>query len=157
MLGGYEMYALDVLPAAYAAWLAGDLGRLMSLVAEDIVFAVNVPARVDSYVGNGCGKDLFAERLARLLDDYEVAAFTPRWIKPRGPLWRSAHVYYCYKARGTGLECDGTMRHHWRIVDGKIVHLELLIDAARMDAFRRLTQAERNADGSGGARRAVRC
>jgi hypothetical protein len=49
------------------------------------------------------------------------------------------------------------MRHHWRVVGGKIVHLELLIDAARMDAFRRMTQAERGGDGSGGARRAVRC
>ena len=152
------MYTLQVLSEAYDAWADGDLPALLELVADDIVFAVNVPARVDSYVGNGCGKGLFADRLARLLDDYEVAAFTPRWIKPRGPLWRSAHVSYCYKARGgTGLECDGTMRHHWRVVDRKIVHLELLIDAARMDAFRRLTQAERNGDGSGGARWAVRC
>jgi ketosteroid isomerase-like protein len=151
------MGELELLPAAYAAWIAGDLVRLLKLIANDVVFAVNVPARVDSYVGNGSGKDLFADRLARLLDDYEVTAFAPRWLKPRGVLWQSAHVYYCYKSRATGLECDGTMRHHWRVAGGKIVHLEVLIDAARMDAFRRLTQAERRPDGFGGARRTVRC
>jgi ketosteroid isomerase-like protein len=138
---GVQMSGLDVLWAAYFAWAEGDLAALLDLVADDIVFAVNVPAGVKSYVGKGMGKDAFARGLERLLRDWEVIEFTPLPIKPRG-LWLRAQVSYCYKARGTGLEIDGTMRHLWRVVDGKIVHFELLHDAPRMDAFRRLAQAE---------------
>ncbi len=34
------------------------------------------------------------------------------------------------------------MRHHWRVVGDEIVQLEIHFDHPRMDAFRRLAQAE---------------
>jgi ketosteroid isomerase-like protein len=135
------MSGLDVLWAAYFAWGEGDLAALLDLVADDVVFAVNVPAGVKSYVGKGVGKHDFGRGLKRLLEDWEVVEFTPLWIKPHG-LWLRAQVSYWYQARATGLEIDGTMRHLWRVVNDEIVHFELLHDAPRMDAFRRLAQAE---------------
>ena len=135
------MYALQVLSEAYDAWADGDLAALLELVADDIVFAVNVPPGVKSYVGKGIGRDDFEDGLRRLLAEWEVLEFAPLWVKRHG-LWLRVHVSFCYRERRTGLKLEDTMRHHWRVVGDKIVQLELQLDSPRMDAFRRLAQAE---------------
>lgn len=151
------MCALCVLKAAYAAWAAGDLGRLSALIADDIVFDVNMPARMKSYLGRGHSKVEFLYRLQTLLDDWTVVSFEPVWIKSRGPLWHCVHVSYCYEERRTGLRIDGTMRNLCRVVDGQVKQLELLLDAGKHDSFRRLTRAELAGIGPGDARWPVRC
>ena len=135
------MCALNVLCAAYTAWEDGDLPALMDMIAEDIVFAVNVPRGSKSYVGKGIGKADFEARLRRLLAAWEVLEYRPLWTKKHG-LWHRVLVAYCYKERRTGLMIEGTMRHHWRVVGDEIVQLEIHFDHPRMDAFRRLAQAE---------------
>ncbi len=72
------MCALNVLCAAYTAWEDGDLPALMDMIAEDIVFAVNVPRGSKSYVGKGIGKADFEARLRRLLAAVGGAASTGR-------------------------------------------------------------------------------
>ena len=130
----------NLLREAYAAWAEADLDEVLPYFGDDVVFAVNMWPEL-SFVGRGHTKDLLARRLQRLLNRYEVIEFAPWWIRPRG-LWLRAHVGYCYRDRNTGWEIDGTMRHLWRIVDGKIVHFELRYDVPRMDAFRRFTAHE---------------
>jgi ketosteroid isomerase-like protein len=151
------MCEVSVLAAAYAAWAAGDLGRLAILIAEDIVFDVNMPARMASYLGAGQSRVEFLYRLQTLLDDWAVIAFKPEWIKRRGLLWQCVHASYCYEERRTGLRIDGTMRNLCRVVDGKVKHLELLVDAGKHGSFRRLTRAELAGTGPGDARWPVRC
>jgi hypothetical protein len=124
------MCALSVLSAACAAWAAGDLRRLALLVADDIVFDVNQPARVNSYLGYGRGKPELIYRLQTLLDDWAVIAFHPEWRDPPGPLWQCADIFYCYEARETRTRIEGTMRNHFRVVDGKIVQVEMRLDAS---------------------------
>jgi ketosteroid isomerase-like protein len=151
------MHEVCVLSAAYAAWAAGDLGRLAALIADDIVFDVNMPARTESYLGCGQSKVEFLYRMRNLLDDWAVLAFKPEWIKPRGPLWQCVHVSYCYEERRTGLKIDGTMRNLCRVVDGKVRQLELLVDAGKHVSFRRLTRAELAGIGPDDALWPVRC
>ncbi len=135
------MSALDVLRAAYRAWSIEDVPALLDLLAEDFVFAVNVPLGFKSYVGDGLGKYRFEIGLCELLDEWTVTDYRPLWFKPCG-LWHRVHVAYCYRQRHTGLEIESTMRHHWRVVGDEIKQLEVHFDHPRMDAFRRLAQAE---------------
>jgi ketosteroid isomerase-like protein len=135
------MSALEVLCAAYSAWSDEDVPALLDLIADDVVFAVNVPLNLKSYVGKGIGKPRFETGLRRLLAEWEVVEYTPLWFKQYG-LWQRVHVAYCYRERRTGLEIESTMRHHWRVVGDEIVQLEVHFDSPRMNAFRRLAQAE---------------
>jgi len=135
------MSALNVLFEVYDAWSDGDLPALMDWVADDIVFAVNVPPGVKSRVGKGVGKRDFEAGLRRLLAECEVIDYTPLWTRQFG-LWHRVHVAYCYRERRSGLAIEGTMRHRWRVVGDAVVQLEVHLDSPRMDAFRRLAQAE---------------
>jgi ketosteroid isomerase-like protein len=135
------MSAFSVLLEVYSAWSDGDLPSLMDWVADDIVFAVNVPPGVKSHVGKGVGKRDFEAGLRRLLAECEVIDYTPQWTKQVG-LWHRVHVAYAYRERRTGLTIEGTMRHRWRVVGDEVVQLEVHLDSPRMDAFRRLAQAE---------------
>ena len=135
------MSALDVLRAAYHAWSTEDVPALLDLLAEDFVFAANVPLGTRTYVGKGVGKEHFAEGLEQLLGEWEVVEYDPLWFKQQG-LWHRVHVSYCYRERRTGLKIESRMRHHWRVVDDTIVQLEINFDQPQLDAFRRLAQAE---------------
>jgi ketosteroid isomerase-like protein len=135
------MSDLNVLCAAYSAWEDDDLPALMDMVAEDIVFAVNVPRGSKTYVGKGIGKAAFEAGLRRLLVEWEVIEYRPLWTRKHG-FWQRVQVAYCYRERRTGLMIEGTMRHLWRVVGDEIVQLEVHFDHPRMDAFRRLAQAE---------------
>jgi hypothetical protein len=135
------MCALNVLCEVYDAWLDEDLPALMDWVADDIVFAVNVPPGAKSHVGKGVGKRDFEAGLRRLLGAWEVVDYTPQWTRQFG-LWHRVHVAYCYRERRTRLTIEGTMRHRWRVVGDAVVQLEVHLDSPRMDAFRRLAQAE---------------
>jgi ketosteroid isomerase-like protein len=136
------MFALEVLCAAYDAWSKENVAALLRLLAADFVYTVNAPPGLQSYVGKGVGKHDFEAGLHRLLVDWRVVEYRPLWIKPCG-LWHRAHASYCYRERQTALEIEGTMRHHWRVADDVIVQLEVHFDHPRMDAFRRLAEAER--------------
>ncbi len=129
-----------IVEAVYVSWEAGDLPAMLRCFASDITFAVHHPGEA-TFVGEGQGKSQLAERLGRFLLEYEVVDYgTTQIYESDGRM--DCRVRYQYRHRMTGMEIDGTMRHVWNVVDGKIVSFEVIHDARRMGAFFELAARE---------------
>ena len=123
-----------LIEAMYVSWEAGDLPSMMSFFADDVVFAVHPVEATTTIVGHGQGKELFASRLALFLHDYEVVDYSTPYISADGDSV-DCRISYHYRHRKNGMEIDGSMRHVWKIADGKIVRFDVIHDALRMGAF----------------------
>jgi ketosteroid isomerase-like protein len=123
-----------IIDAVYTSWEAGDLRSMTSCFSENIVFAVH-PAYSTSYVGQGCGKALLQRRLARFLAEVQVVHCETWSVVARGGGWVDCRMRYHYRDRKTNMEIDGTQRHRWRMVDGRVVCLDIIHDTRRFGAF----------------------
>ncbi|KAB2910774.1 MAG: nuclear transport factor 2 family protein [Hyphomicrobiaceae bacterium] len=122
-----------IVESVYVSWEAGDLPAMLRCFANDIKFAVH-HSGVATFIGEGQGKAQLAERLGRFLLEYDVVDYGTTQIYENDGVV-DCRVRYEYRHRMTGMEIDGTMRHIWRVVDGKIVSFEVIHDAQRMSAF----------------------
>jgi ketosteroid isomerase-like protein len=132
-----------VVEEAYAAWAAGDLESLAYLLDDDIEFSVGMPRDARSYIGEGRGKSLFVERLALFLQVFDVLNYRVKHIDCNNGV-ATFRIHYHYRDKLKRLEIDGSMRHDWEVVDGKITRLEVIHDAKRMSAFFELVELERS-------------
>jgi hypothetical protein len=123
-----------VIGRACALWAQGRVSKLLSLLVDDVVFAVPSRPEAASFLGEGVGRMLFAERLEMLLDQIEVLAFDPGSLATDG-LWHVNRVAYRYRHRASGLVIAGTMRQRFAFVGDRIAHYQLLHDTHRMRAF----------------------
>jgi hypothetical protein len=106
----------------------------MSLVVDDMVFAVPSCPQAASFLGEGVGRDELERRLEKLLDQIEVLAFEPLSWTGDG-LWLVNRVAYRYRHRSSRLVIAGSMRQRFAFVGDKIAHYQLLHDTRRMRAF----------------------
>ncbi len=131
MPGGKSRLVAD---RACTLWAEGRLTQLMSLVVDDLVFAVPSCPQAASFLGEGVGRDELERRLERLLGQIEVLSFEPLSWASDG-LWLVNRVAYRYRHRSSRLVIGGTMRQRFAFVGDKIAHYQLLHDTRRMRAF----------------------
>ncbi len=124
-----------VVGSACALWAEGKLTKLLRLFADDAVFAVHSQPHAASFVGEGVGKVLFAQRLEMLLDQVEVLSFDPVGLTTTDRLWHYSRVRYRYRHHASRLVIAGTMRQKFGFVGDRIAHYELMHDTHRMRAF----------------------
>jgi hypothetical protein len=125
---------------ACASWRKGNLRALLTSFEDDLVFSVHARRNAPSLVGEGFGKNLFAQRLEVLLDDFTVREFEPEYVWNSG-FWHYARVRFLYQHRVSGLLIDGTMRYKMGFVGDKIGHFQLFHDSDRMHAFLEMASA----------------
>jgi hypothetical protein len=123
-----------VVGRACALWAQGNLTRLLPLFIDDVVFAVPSCPQAPSFLGEGLGKVLLAQRLEMLLDQIEVLAFKPVSSVSDG-LWHVNRVCYLYRHHASRHVIAGTMRQRFAFVGDKIAHYQLFHDTHRMRAF----------------------
>jgi ketosteroid isomerase-like protein len=133
MGGGFMERNRLIIDAVYTSWEAGDLRSMLSCFSEAVAFAVHPPSST-SYVGQGRGKALLHRRLARFMSEVQVVDYETSSVILRAG-WFDCRVCYHYRHRKTGMEIDGTQRHQWRVVRGKVVHLDIIHDTRRFGAF----------------------
>jgi ketosteroid isomerase-like protein len=122
-----------IIDAVYTFWEAGDLRSMMNCFADNVAFAVHPPSST-SYVGQGRGKALLQRRLARFLAEVQVLDYETSSVMVR-PGSIDCRVSYHYRDRKTQMEIDGTQRHQWRVVGGKVVRFDIIHDTRRFGAF----------------------
>jgi hypothetical protein len=106
---------------------------MLSCFCENVAFAVHPPYST-SYVGQGRGKALLQRRLARFLSEVQVVDYET-WSVAARVGWVDCRVRYHYRDRKTQMEIDGTQRHQWRMVRGKVVSFDIIHDTRRFGAF----------------------
>jgi ketosteroid isomerase-like protein len=119
---------------AYAAWQAGDLPALIALLADDMVFALHVPADVLPIGGETRGKAGVEGVLQGLLDGYEFLAYEPSPLTVDGARVES-DVRFHYRQKATGEVIDSRLHHRWSTADGKVTRLEEWHDLPTVRAF----------------------
>jgi ketosteroid isomerase-like protein len=121
---------------AHLAWADGNFEHFMSLLDDDIVYAVNVDGHQVPYASSAVGKDEVAGRLRLLLDTFLVQAFVVESLVHEDECSRSMVLGY-YKHKKTGERLDIKVRFVGWVRDGLIVRLEEYHDAAYIHAFER--------------------
>jgi ketosteroid isomerase-like protein len=119
---------------ACALWAEGELTKLLRLFAEDTVFAVHSQPQAPSFVGEGVGRVLLAQRLEMLLDEIKVVSFDPIGLTSDG-IFHYSRVQYSYRHYANGIIIAGTMRQKFGFVGNRITQYELFHDTHRMRAF----------------------
>ena len=122
-----------IIDAVYTSWEAGDLQSMMHCFSDTVAFAVHPPFST-SYLGQGRGKALLERRLARFLSEVQVVDYQTSSVAARAG-WIDCRVRYHYRHRKSQMEIDGTQRHQWRVVGGKVVHFDVIHDTRRFGAF----------------------
>jgi ketosteroid isomerase-like protein len=123
-----------VIEGAYAAWQARNLPALLALLADDMVFALHVPADVLPIGGETRGKTAVAAVLQGLLDGYDFLAYEPSPVIVDGARVES-EVRFQYRQKATGEVIDSRLHHRWSIADGKVTRLEEWHDLPTVRAF----------------------
>jgi ketosteroid isomerase-like protein len=123
-----------VIEGAYAAWQARNLPALLALLADDMVFALHVPADVLPIGGETRGKTAVAAVLQGLLDGYDFLAYEPSPVIVDGARVES-EVRFQYRQKATGEVIDSRLHHRWSTADGKVTRLEEWHDLPTVRAF----------------------
>jgi hypothetical protein len=133
--------ARAVVEEVYAAFIAGDLETLISFCDEEVEFSVRTPHEAKSYIGKGRGRSMLATRLGAFLNAFDVLDYQVD-IAQRGERL-ACRIRYHYRDKISRIEIDGSMRHEWAVVGGKIVAFEVIHDWKRMSAYFELVEQER--------------
>ena len=123
----------------HLAWAAGDFTDFMSLLAEDIVYTVNVDGYEVPYASSAVGKEDVRCRLRLLLDTFIVAAFHMQALRHEAEFSRSV-VLGRYVHRQTGEILEVRVRFRAWVKDNLITRMEEIHDAAYVVAFQRFVQ-----------------
>lgn len=135
---------------AHLAWGANDFEGFMALIADDIVYTVNVDGQQVPYAASATGKEEVRQRLQLLLDTFVVNAFVVEKIVHEREFSRSTVLGY-YKHRSTGERLDIKLRFRGWVRDGLLTRIEEHHDAAYIEAFQRFVMhLQAAAEGKGG-------
>lgn len=133
---------------AHLAWGAGDFEGFMALLADDIVYTVNLDGTEMPYAASTVGKDQVRLRMLLLLDTFVVNAFVMEYLVHEPDYSRSSVLGY-YKHKKTGERLDIRLRFRGWVKDGLITRLEEYHDTAYVEAFHRFVTHLQNAAQSG--------
>lgn len=121
---------------AHIAWGANDFDGFMSLIAEDIIYLVNVDGLAVPYASSAVGKEDVRQRMELLLDTFVVDAFAIRSLVHEAEFSRSL-VRGDYTHKATGERLNITLRFRGWVGNGLITRLEEYHDAPYIEAFQR--------------------
>lgn len=124
---------------ALLAWAAGDLEHVLALLAEDVVYVVNVDGTKVPYASSATGREDVRRRFELLLDTFVVDSYTVESLVHEPDFSRAAVVgNYTHKATGERIRLRFRMRG-W-VENGLLTRVEELHDAAYVEAFARLVE-----------------
>lgn len=128
-------------PFRYAllAWAAGDLEHVLSRLAEDVVYIVNVDGTKVPYASSALGREDVRQRLQLLLDTFVVDAYAIENLA-HGPDYSRAVVVGAYTHKNTGERIRLRFRMRGWVENGVLARVEELHDAAYVEAFARMVQ-----------------
>jgi ketosteroid isomerase-like protein len=129
---------------AHLAWGDNDFDAFMALIADDIVYTVNVDGHEVPYAASAEGKDEVRQRLQLLLDTFVVNAFVVENLVHEREFSRSNVLGY-YKHKKTGERLDIKLRFRGWVKDGLLTRIEEYHDAAYIEAFQRFVTHLQNA------------
>ena len=107
---------------------------MLALVADDIVYALHIPAEVMPLGGETKGKTALAMALQGLLDNYDYLTYDPGPVSVDGAK-ASAEVHFRYREKATGEVIDSRLRHLWLVEAGKAKRLDEWHDLPKVTAF----------------------
>lgn len=122
---------------AHLAWEAGNFPRFMSLIAEDILYIVNVDGMSVPYAMSAVGKTDVAQRLQLLLDTFDVTTFAVEHLVHEPESTRT-RVHGVYRHKKTGETLDIRVRFRCWVQHGLLVRVEETHDARYIEAFERM-------------------
>lgn len=120
----------------HLAWAAGDFDGFMALIADDILYTVNVDGLQVPYAMSAVGKDDVRFRLQLLLDTFDVTRFAVEALVHEADASRS-RVHGVYRHKKTGEILDIKVRFRGVVSDGLLIRLEETHDARYIEAFER--------------------
>ncbi len=120
----------------YAAFKAGNIGRLLETLADEIDWLFYGPTEIP-FAGHYLGKEGVVEFFTKALETSDFLEFEPREFLP-GANSVLVQGRERVRARATGREWQTDWAHVFTIEDGKIVKLREYYDTAVMvEAFRK--------------------
>jgi len=127
----------SVVVLAHERWAKGDLDGFIDLLADDVVYDVNVEGV--PYAASANGRGVVRGRLQLLLDTFEVQAFVIEHMVHEETCTRS-RVLGFYKHRKTGERLDIKVSFIAHVENGLISRLQEIHDAAYVEAFERFVK-----------------
>jgi ketosteroid isomerase-like protein len=121
---------------AHHTWEAGDFDGFLSLLADDIVYIVNVDGLQVPYAMSAVGKTDVQDRLQLLLDTFVVTKFAIEMLVHEADHSRSL-VHGVYRHRQTGEILDIRLRFRAWVENGLLTRMEEIHDARFIEAFER--------------------
>ena len=119
---------------ALQAWKAQDLDRLMTFIAEDILYLVNVDGIQVPYAMSAVGKEDLRGRLQLVIDTFALQSYTIDKIVHE-PEHSRALAHGVYRHRATGEILDIRLRFFAWFDKGLLVRVHELHDASYIMAF----------------------
>lgn len=125
----------------YSAWMIQDRDGMLAYLTDDVYFAQYVSQDAVRHAGVSVGKDKFGERADMVFRDWAFDRIVPIPLTVHGHVIR----YLCdfdIRFRRTGDVLQGRMRSVFYGKGGRIFRIEEYHDAARFEAFMRLTNSK---------------
>ena len=119
---------------ALEAWKAQDLDQLLTFVAEDILYLVNVDGIQVPYAMSAVGKEDLRGRLQLVIDTFALQTYSIDKIVHE-PDHSRALAHGVYRHRATGEILDIRLRFCAWFAEGLIVKVHELHDASYITAF----------------------
>jgi uncharacterized protein len=113
----------------FAAFGRGDVGVLLSLLAEDVVWFIPGPAAVVPYAGERRGHAGASQFFQLLGGAVEFESFEPREFVAQGDKVVALGTYR-WRVKQTGREYGGDWAHVFTVRDGKIAGFHEYMDSA---------------------------
>ena len=131
-----EQQNVKVVQDAYAAFKAGDITTLVSLMADDVSWYLPGPKDILPFVGQRRGREQVREFFASVAEHQEAEQFDPREFVSQGD-----HVVasgqYRWRVKGTGQSFRSDFAHFFTIRNGKISNFHEYFDThASVTAYR---------------------
>jgi ketosteroid isomerase-like protein len=124
----------SVVGRIYAAWTARDLQSVLQNLADDMVFALHIPAEVMPLGGETRGKAAVAAALQGLFDSFDFLAYDVGPISTDGAT-ATCENHFRYRHKGTGDVIDGRLRHRWQVESGRARRLDEWHDVPAVKAY----------------------
>jgi ketosteroid isomerase-like protein len=134
-----------VVESFLACWSVQDVEMTIEHVHEDFVYALYISETALPYGGETRGKDNVRAVLYAILAEFDYLRYDPEIISVDGDMVRVA-VAFVYHHRRTGENLSGTKRFVIHLRDGLITRIDEYHDAAKVEAFMRLTAQRTEAD-----------
>lgn len=128
-----------------ACWSVQDVEMTIAHVHDDFVYALYISETALPYGGETRGKDNVRAVLYAILAEFDYLRYEPEVISVEGDVVRVT-VAFTYHHRRTGENLSGTKRFVIHLKDGLMARIDEYHDAAKVEAFMRLTAQRTEAD-----------